>query len=170
MASGRGGYERRIYATGADKCVRSACEQLLCYGALLSLVMAHEAGLEVKAVQEIRKKLRDGNNGPGLGDWVAILEEVARRREFRNLPVDLPLGELRSFLVPGGAADEARMRLSEHRRAVAHERLLDDVEMPHVVRERLTDLGSLYEHAEFLAELTLVEITSVRHDTLRNAS
>lgn len=55
-----------------------AAEQLLAYVASVGLAVAHAAGLRLAAVDAIRKKL-DSGQGPALGDWVAVIDELGGR-------------------------------------------------------------------------------------------
>ena len=91
-------------ASGQDlrathEAVLETFEVLLCYGAMLAHVMASNAGVTLGATTSIRQKLAS-RSGPGLGDWLAVLDEMATSKAVARLPEDQPLGELRRLLAP----------------------------------------------------------------------
>ncbi len=93
-------------------------EVLLCYASMLAHVMARTAGLSLGATTSIRQKLDSGSSGPGLGDWVAVMDEVATSKAIARLPDDQPLGELRQLLTDN--VTDVRRRLTERRLGQAH--------------------------------------------------
>ena len=56
--------------------ILQATEVLLAYLANVALALAREYNLPVGAVTTIRENLGRGH-GPGLGDWVAVLDEIS---------------------------------------------------------------------------------------------
>ncbi|QWZ07719.1 hypothetical protein KRR39_20365 [Nocardioides panacis] len=154
--------------TGADlrqthEAILETYEVLLCYCAMIGLVMARHAGLPVGATQAIKEKLSSGRSGPGLGDWVAVLEEISGRA-FRRLPDEQPLGEVRSLLSETTAGP--RRRLSSRRQAQAHLRRYTDAEFSAMVEEEFADLQMLIQSASFLTDLPLIHVSDVRYDSL----
>lgn len=149
----------------AYEAVLEAAEVLLSYAANLALVMARHAGLEIAAVRAIREKLASGRSGPSLGDWVAVLTEL-NAKKFQQLPSHQPLGELRRTL-PAGQVDDARIRLSRRRNDLAHLRRGD---VAQALVEAHADLTTLMANAEFLCDLRLVHLSSVRWDVLRTTA
>ena len=74
---------RRIEANAASNTtdnlyreILQAAEVLLAYLANVALALARECSLPVGAVTTIRENLGRGH-GPGLGDWVAVLDEIS---------------------------------------------------------------------------------------------
>lgn len=153
-------------ATGqAYEAVLEAAEVLLCFAANIAMVMARHAGLEIAAVRVIREKLASGRSGPSFGDWVAVLTEL-NGKKFQRLPYDQPLGEVRQML-PAGEVDEARVRLGQRRNDHAHLRRGDPAA---ALREAFADLSTIMANAEFLCDLRLVHLSSVRWDALRKTA
>jgi hypothetical protein len=159
----------------ADKGVRAyesvlaTAEILLCYSAQLVIVLAREEGIKLNSTETIRKKLASGRSGPGFGDWVAVLEEVAGSRKLRGLRSEHPLNDLRTLLAEE-AANEARQRLTKRRNDQAHLRKVDPIDLPEVVDESVADLAILMDRAKFLADWPLLHVTSARWDTLRRST
>ncbi|MFJ2568466.1 hypothetical protein ACIO02_37075 [Streptomyces sp. NPDC087568] len=160
--------EARISAgdqQAAYSAVLEAAEILLCYSALLALALAWEAGIPLGSTTAIKEKLLSGRSGPGFGDWVAVLEEVAGSRKLRALPHQHPIHGIRSLLAGEEAAD-ARQRLSVRRNDDAHLRRLDPIDLPPAVTEAFADLTLLIERSRFLADLPLVHVTAIQWDSL----
>ncbi|MGV9617269.1 hypothetical protein [Nocardia xishanensis] len=144
-------------------------EILLCYSALLTLALAREEGIELGSAREIQAKLRKGRSGPGLGEWVAVLNEAATSKQLRSVASSHPLGELRALLAQA-AVEGARQRLTARRNDQAHMRHIDPIDLPDAVRDAARDLKVLVEAAQFLADWPLVQVTAVRRDTLTRTS
>ncbi|WP_433724569.1 hypothetical protein ACQP0C_27695 [Nocardia sp. CA-129566] len=144
-------------------------EILLCYGALLALALTREAGVELGSANDIRTKLRGGRTGPGMGEWVAVLNELATSRRLRSLTPSNPLGDLRSMLAEKDV-EAARQRLTQRRNDEAHMRGVDPIDLPDAVHEAGEDLRRLLEAARFLTDWPLVHVTGVRWDSLIRTS
>jgi len=154
----------------AYEAILETSEVLLCYAALTVLSLSRDAGLRLGAVEGIRRRLsRGGSNGPGFGDWVAILQETAESKAFRRVPDGDPLSDFsRAFSGPG--VTSARQRLAQRRNDKAHLRRVDASDLRCAVEEAQADLTTLLERASFLADLPLVHVTRVEWDTLRRTA
>ncbi|MFB7614752.1 restriction endonuclease [Kitasatospora sp. NPDC056181] len=146
--------------------VLEAAEALLAYTALVAGALARGASIELASVGMLQRKLAGTAGGPGLGEWTAILQEIGGAKKRRGLNPDHPLHELAN-LVPEGEAQKARSRLSERRNAKAHGRVLDAVDLPDALEEASRDLSLLVTRARFLADLSLIHVTSVTWDAFR---
>ena len=149
----------------AHVAILDAAEIICCYAALLALALAREEGIMLPAAEALRQKLATQQGGPTFGDWTAILKQINRRR-LRELPAEHPLSDLASLLADQDA-DAARQRLSKRRNRSAHLRRVDGVDLPDATKKDLSDLLTLAEKAQFLADWPLIQITSTRWDTLR---
>jgi hypothetical protein len=163
-----------LLSNGADgsayDAILEAAEVLLCYCALVALALAQEAGLRIGAVADLRKRLsRGGTNGPGFGDWTAILQEVATGKAFRNLDDGDQLTELRDAFT-GTEVIAARQALALRRNDEAHLRGVEVEDLPAAIAEAHADLTTLLQRASFLADLPLVHVNRVRWDTLRKVA
>ncbi|WFE53122.1 hypothetical protein [Micromonospora sp. WMMD1155] len=154
----------------AYEAILETAEVLLCYTALAVLSLSRDAGLRLGAVDGIRRRLsRGGSNGPGFGDWAAILKEAAESKAFRRTPDGDPLNDFsRIFSTPEAAS--ALQRLAGRRNAKSHLRRVDAIDLPSAIEEAHADLTTLLEHASVLADLPLVQVTSVRWDTLQRTA
>jgi hypothetical protein len=139
-------------------------EVLLCYAAMLAHVMARTAGITLGATTSIRQKLASGSSGPGLGDWVAVLHEVASSKAIARLPEDQPLGELRRLLAD--PVTDVRRRLTERRRGQAHLRRATHEQFTAQVAEELQDLRTMLAQAAFLTDLPLLHLERTELDTI----
>jgi hypothetical protein len=85
-----GGPTRSAYQSALD-----VAEQILAFTACVGLAVAVKAGTHVAATDRIRQKLSQ-NEGPGMGDWNAVIDEI-RGRAFS--PIDGAIGstEFRDF-------------------------------------------------------------------------
>ncbi|MDG4830024.1 hypothetical protein O7627_12015 [Solwaraspora sp. WMMD1047] len=145
--------------------VLEAAEVLLSYTAIIAIVMARHAGVEISTVRGVRDKLAGGRAGPTFGDWVAVLTEVTGKK-FKRLPNDQPLIEVRRMLAAKEMRD-ACARLAEHRNDRAHLRRGDLAEL---LPDAYAGLRVLLAGAEFLSDLRLVHLSSVRWDALRRSA
>lgn len=162
-----------VMASGRDlrathEAVLEAFEVLLCYGAMLAHVMARTAGITLGSTETIRQKLASGSSGPGLGDWVAVLDEVASSKTVARLPEDQPLRELRQLL--SNPVTDVRRRLTERRLGQAHLRRTTHEQLSVIVAEELQDLRAMFEQAAFLTDLPLLHVERVELDTLAGRS
>jgi hypothetical protein len=148
--------------------ILDAAEILCCYAAQLGLAMSREAGVSIGAAGALRNRLQSGR-GPGFGDWVAILREIGNSRAVRRLPGNHPLQDLGS-LSASLDADAAGRRLSGRRNDEAHQRRVDPVDLPRAVAEAATELTTLLEEAQFLADWPLTYVYSTRWDSLSAAA
>ncbi|WP_460309014.1 hypothetical protein [Actinocorallia aurea] len=159
------GDDARAYAA-----VLEAAEILLAHSALLVLALAQEASVELSSATALRTKLTgERGGGPGLGEWTAILQEIAGAKKRRGLGSDHPLHELGNLL-SSEAAQKARKRIAGRRNAASHLRPVDPLDLPAALQETLDDLRLLVARARFLADWPLVQVTSVAWDSFRNES
>ncbi|MEW2076789.1 restriction endonuclease [Streptomyces sp. NPDC013433] len=154
---------RRAYTA-----VLAAAEILLAYCALLTAALAREASIELSNVAALRNKfIGRGGGGPGIGEWTVILQEISGERKRRGLPDEHPLHDL-GQLLNDDDAEEARKRLAKRRNNESHERRVDDVDLPTALAGALEDLKLLLRRAMFLADMPLIEVTSVDWNSFRN--
>ncbi|MFD4170503.1 restriction endonuclease [Streptomyces albidoflavus] len=146
--------------------VLDAAETLLAYTALVAGALARDAAIDLSSLGLLQRKLAGTAGGPGLGEWTAILQEVAGAKKRRGLNPDHPLHELAN-LAPAGEAQQARSRLAARRNDKAHGRMPDVVELPQALQEASDDLALLVSRARFLADLPLIHVTSVVWDAFR---
>lgn len=161
--------EARMSATdlgAAYEAVLEAAEILLCYCALLVAALAHNASIELASVAALRDKLRGSRGGPGLGEWTEVLQEIAGAKKRRTLSLDHPLHELGSLLSNEPVRD-ARRRLAKRRNNRSHLRPVDIVDLPAALKESFDDLSLLANHARFLADWSLIEVTAATWDAFR---
>lgn len=146
--------------------VLEAAEVLLGYSALIAAALAHHAGVELASVAALRRRLSGGPGGPGLGEWVAILQEISGAKKRRGLSSDHPLHDF-GALLSRQEAEAARRRLSARRNDKAHGRTLDAVTLPSALEEAHQDLSILMAGSLFLADLHLIHVSSVTWDAFR---
>ncbi|WP_330440572.1 hypothetical protein OHB44_10225 [Micromonospora sp. NBC_00821] len=163
-----------LLSKGADgpayDAILEAAEVLLCYCALVALALAQEADLRIGATTDLRKRLsRGGTNGPGFGDWTAILQEVATGKAFRNLVPGDQLTDFRDAFT-GTEVIAARQGLALRRNDEAHLRGVEVEDLPDAIAEAHADLTTLLQRASFLADLPLVYVNHVRWDSLRRVA
>lgn len=141
-------------------------EILFCYCAFVAAALAHEEGVRIPKMEDIRGRLSSGKTAPGFGDWVAVLQELSSAIKPRGLPPNHPLTEFASF---GSDQDvlDARVRLYALRNDESHIRRADELDLPGALQTALADLRFLLARALFLADLPLVHVNSVRWDALR---
>lgn len=145
------------------RAVLEAAEALLAYTANVALALARAADLPVGAIDGVRKKLATGQ-GPGMGDWVAVLDEIPGKK-FRPLDERLGIPEIREFLEGPGVRGAQRW-LSARRNDEAHNRRVDSIDLPEVCERAVEELLVLMRSAQFLADLPLLLIVSIRWDSL----
>ncbi|MFF3996693.1 restriction endonuclease [Streptomyces cyaneofuscatus] len=150
----------------AYRAILEAAEALLAYAALVAGALARDAAIDLSSMALLQRKLAGAAGGPGLGEWTAILQEVAGAKKRRGLNPDHPLHEL-ADLVPEGEAQQARSRLAARRNDAAHGRMPDAVDLPQALEEASHDLSLLVSRARFLADLPLIHVTSVAWDVFR---
>lgn len=145
--------------------VLEAAEVLLAYAAIVAMVMARYAGIEIAAVRGIRDKFAGGSAGPTFADWVAVLTEVAGKK-FQRLPDDQPLVEVRQILESSEMRD-ACARLAGYRNDRAHLRHGD---LAMQLQDAHSKLQTLLAGADILSDLRLVFLQDVRWDAFRKVA
>jgi hypothetical protein len=153
----------------AYNAVLDCAEVLLWYAANVALMMAYRAGIGMGAVNAIRTKLANGRSGPSLGDWIAVLEEVAEGKQFRRLVDGTGLGEFRLLLGDKTAA-AARLRLTERRNDEAHMRRVEPVNLRAALSSAHADLSLLLNNAMFLVDMPLIVVHEARWDLYEDAT
>ncbi|NEE23027.1 hypothetical protein G3M58_93330 [Streptomyces sp. SID7499] len=141
-------------------------EILFCYCALVAAALTYQEGVTIPRMAAIRSRLSSGGTAPGFGDWVAVLQELPSAIKHLGVPTNHPVTEFASFGVDQNVVD-ARVRLYALRNDESHIRRADELDLPGVLQTALADLRFLLERALFLADLPLVDVTSVRWDSLR---
>lgn len=104
-----------------------------------------------------------------LGDWSAILYEVADSKRFRRLPAGHPFEELPGFLGPDSSR-ERHGRLLATRNDQAHLRTLPPSQQISLVESSWEDLEHLYSAAEFTADHPLVLVLATGWDELEGVN
>ncbi|MET9783618.1 hypothetical protein ABZY32_21360 [Nocardiopsis alba] len=143
--------------------VLKTAETLLGYSALLTIALAHEAGISCKAIKTFKSKIVSGPGGPGFGDWQRILQQIATSEGMSDLSPEHPLHEL-AVLLADDDAEMACQSLGTKRNSRAHGR----EDLPAVSASKLNEahdsLRFLLERARFLADLQLLDVTNVAWD------
>jgi len=156
--------------TGDDAATYAAIldcfEATMTFGAALALVFAHTNGIDVPAMREVRRKLATNGHGVSLGDWINILKAVASGKAFKNLDPDKPLASIRGLLPEGTPIAKAQERLSRRRNDESHQRRVEPIDLPAAIEAARADLELIMDHAGFLADLPIFQITSTRWDSL----
>ncbi|MFJ5174928.1 restriction endonuclease [Streptomyces griseoviridis] len=150
----------------AYKAVLDAAEALLGFCALLVASLAQEAGVTFKALRSLKNKISAQSGGPGFGDWTRILQQAASTTGSAGLDADHPFHELAALLVAGSDADQAAARLAGRRNNHAHGRANEPLPTAGALAEAFADLALLFERARFLADWSLLHVTSVNWDRL----
>ncbi|MDX3370464.1 restriction endonuclease [Streptomyces sp. ME02-6987-2C] len=150
----------------AYKAVLDAAEALLGFCALLVAGLAQEAGISSKALRSLKNKVSTQLGGPGFGDWTRILQQAASATGTDGLDTDHPFHELAALLIEGSDAGQAAARLAGRRNNHAHGRANEPLPSAAALAEAFADLALLFERARFLADWSLLHVTSVNWDRL----
>lgn len=153
----------------AHKAVLDVAEALLGFCALLVASLAQETGIDFKALRSLKNKISSQLGGPGFGDWTRILQQAASATGMADLDADHPLHELAAFLNAGTDADLAATRLAGRRNNHAHGRANELLPSAGALAEAFADLAMLFERARFLADWSLLHVTSVSWDRLNSS-
>ncbi|MEZ0096004.1 hypothetical protein ABH925_007211 [Streptacidiphilus sp. EB129] len=159
--------EARMSTDDRDRAYRAvldAAEALLGFCALLVASLAQEAGMSSKALKSLKNKIATQAGGPGFGDWTRILQQAATGTAA--LDADHPLHELAALLAEGSDAEQAAARLAVRRNNHAHGRANEPLPSASALAEAFADLALLFERARFLADWSLLHITSATWDRL----
>jgi hypothetical protein len=142
--------------------ILDTAEAVLTFLAQVVLVLAHAAGIEVKAVEAIRRKL-EGGSGPGMGDWAAVLQETTGK----HFAVGMSQSGLANIIGMFRTADveAARIRLSNRRNDEAHNRRVEAADLAEAINSALTDLRRLTQAAAFLVDMPLRHVTATSWDS-----
>uniref|UniRef100_UPI003C7D6668 hypothetical protein n=1 Tax=unclassified Streptomyces TaxID=2593676 RepID=UPI003C7D6668 len=134
--------------------------------ALVVAGLAQETGITFKALKSLKNKISTQPGGPGFGDWTRILQQAASATGTASLDPDHPFHELAALLVEGSDADQAATRLASRRNNHAHGRANEPLPTPGALTDAFKDLALLFERARFLADWSLLHVTSVNWDRL----
>jgi hypothetical protein len=143
--------------------ILQTAEVLLAYLANVALALARECSLPVGAVTTIRENLGRGR-GPGLGDWVAILDEICGRR-FRPIDELIGLNDFREFLQKDSVG-RAVQALRNRRNDESHVRGVDAIDLPSATAQARIELETLMNAADFIVDLPLILAESDEWDEL----
>ena len=132
-----------------------AYEVLLAYLAILALTTARVAGVKIGHVKNIRQHFTKGIT---LGNWKGILEEVARAKAFRRLPLNHPFLEVGDFFRDPKVC-RASDRLYNLRNDISHLRKLGPRQYDDALKKAWSDLKTLFLAAEFTTEYPLIRVT-----------
>lgn len=138
-------------------------EVLTAYLAQVAAAMADHAGIRLQEVDDIAIKLNSKRAGTTIGDWQAILAST-KSKKFRSLDEDISLGEIRDALGPD--AYEASRWLTGARNDKAHDRPVDDVQLPTAIETAKTYLDQIMESLSFLSDLSLRYVNDFQWDDL----
>lgn len=139
-------------------------ESTMAFTASLAMTFARYAGIEIGAMQEIRRKLGRDGLGVALGDWVNVLKEVAGP-SFRSVGADAPLAAIRQMLPQESSVARAQERLTARRNDESHGRRVDALGLPGAVRDATSDLEAILDHAGFLSDIHVVQVKDSQWDT-----
>ncbi|MEO1061337.1 MAG: hypothetical protein AAFZ07_07945 [Actinomycetota bacterium] len=157
-----------LAARGGPDEVRSilhAQEVLLGYLAIMAILCARSAGVEIGHLGDLRDRLAKMRGGITLGDWRAILREASDKRTLRRLPRSEPFAEVLDYFTFGEVL-EAVQRLGDVRNDAAHLRDHGPLKEADIADECWFDLETLVRAAEFLEDYPLVRVLSTRWDGL----
>ncbi|MEV0262813.1 restriction endonuclease [Streptomyces sp. NPDC050617] len=143
--------------------VLKAAETLLGYSALLTIALAHEAGIACKAIKAFKGKIATGHGGPGFGDWQRILQQIGAAEGMSKLPPEHPLHDLATLLADD-EAEAACRSLGTKRNSRAHGREYLPAVSVSKLNEAHDGLRLLLDRARFLADLQLLDVTNVVWD------
>jgi hypothetical protein len=143
--------------------ILQAAEVLLGYLANVALALARECNLPVGAVTTLRENLGRGR-GLGLGDWVAVLEEISGRR-FSRIDELIGLNDFREFLQKDGVG-RAVQALRNRRNDESHVRGVDALDLPAATEQARTELRTLITAADFIVDMPLILAESDEWDEL----
>lgn len=138
-------------------------EVVSAYLAQLAAAMAAHADIALQEVDDIAAKVGTGHGGTTMGDWLAILEST-KGKKFRALDDDMAMGEIRNAFGPKVA--EARAWLKAARNDKAHERPVDDVQLPAAIHAAKSYLDEIMEDLSFLPDLSLRFVSDFHWDDL----
>lgn len=154
----RGDHEQ--YVRDALNCY----ETVLAYAAIVGLALARSRGVDLQAVKRLREDL-SRSQGPSLGTWRAVLQELAGRKEARAGHDEGALSDLSAFLVDGGPGAKASKELADRRNDQAHLRSAVDVAQD--AAEVEANLAVVMEAAAFLMDLAPIHVSRAGWDALR---
>ncbi|MGV9671698.1 hypothetical protein ACWDPV_14065 [Gordonia sp. NPDC003504] len=152
------GVDRDAYMSLLD-----AAEQLLAYVASIGLAVAHDAGLRLSAADAIKKKFESGQ-GPALGDWVAVVDELGGKK-FTSLGGHLGTSDFQDFCRDKSVRASVRW-LPARRNDESHNRRADSVDLPARCEDARSHLLVLLSGAGFLIDLPLLLVTATQWDSL----
>ncbi|KWX03238.1 hypothetical protein LI90_4289 [Carbonactinospora thermoautotrophica] len=146
--------------------ILECAEVLLCFCAIAGWALARHADIEFPRLAEIRHRFATkGQAGMTFGDWLAILIELAERRDLRRLPRTTPFYEVVEFMRDKDIKNAGRA-LAQHRNNDRHLRRPDALETPEAFTVAKADLELLLQGAEWLSEYPFRIITKTRRDSL----
>ena len=147
--------------------VLATAETLVAFVALCVLAITEDAGRRLTFTLNLKEGLARGR-GPTFGDWKSILQESSGKA----------LGALELPAVSRQALDYLRVegvsgalgQILSRRNAEGHQRGLSPVQLDTAIGEAQAELEVLVKGAEFLADLRLQEVISVRWDRFAETS
>ena len=141
-------------------------ETLMAYTASIGVVLARARGMDVRALEDVRSNLSTGQ-GPTLGTWRAILQELGNSKKPRTGEPGSALMGVERFLVDGSPTAEASKYLADVRNDLSHARPPAPSKFASVAAAVEDCLAGVLDAASFLMDLVPVYVTDARWDALR---
>lgn len=157
-AAGSRGPTNETYLAGLD-----LAEQIMALTASVGLALAHQSGLEVAVIGQISDKLARGE-GPTMGDWSNVLDELAGRK-FTAIDDLIASTEFRRFCADE-AAIAARRDLRRRRNDESHQRKVQSHELAEACNAVKAQLEVLLTQLSFFLDNPLVLAQELRWDSI----
>lgn len=143
--------------------ILECAELTILYLAVMAILLAKSAKIELANLSEISKKLSsDKKQGTTFGEWKAILDEVDSKN-FEKLTGVIPFYEVVGVL----GNNESVKRLMDRRNDQAHKRGPKGSEIPKAHHEAKADLVDFLKSIDFLSEYRLRFIETTKTDSLK---
>ena len=151
-----------------------AAEVLAFYLACMAMVQADAVdGMKVSWVGQISKRLSTGGEksvGTSMGDWLAIIREVAESKQWKQRLAEAPFPEVLTFISDDPDANDALQRISDARNDQAHGRGPKGAAIAEKFDEVYPDVVYLFSATEFLSEYPLRIIEQTNRDSMRKVT
>jgi hypothetical protein len=163
----------KVQAAAADidgyASVLEAAEIVLCYVAIVAIIMARASEQPIPYLAGIRQKLQSGR-GLEFGDWHRVLVEAADGEALQSLPRAAPFREAVDLFADTDIRAVAERLRRDHRNRLSHLGRPTGLALVNAFDQAKADLLQLLHAAEFLADYPLRRVMTTQWDTYRSCA
>ena len=146
--------------------ILECAEVTVTYLAIMALLLAQSVNKSIGQLSEMAKRISETGRGTAMGDWISILQEVGGVNFADGIPEIAPFVEASRFQSDQKVMDSMKL-LAKLRNDQSHGRGPKGSDVPAAFEIAKSELSTLLQAVEFIAEYPLRYISTTHRDTLQ---